>query len=93
MQMERPPSESQRTAVEAPVVHYLQQAWEKASQLRASDLHFEPFENFYRVRLRIDGVLQEIPPPPYAFKDQIASRIKVLAKLDIAENDCPKTAA
>jgi type IV pilus assembly protein PilB len=90
MQMERPPSESQRTAVEAPVVHYLQQAWEKASQLRASDLHFEPFENFYRVRLRIDGVLQEIPPPPYAFKDQIASRIKVLAKLDIAEKRLPQ---
>jgi len=90
MQMERPPSESQRTAVEAPVVHYLQQAWEKASQLRASDLHFEPFENFYRVRLRVDGVLQEIPPPPYAFKDQIASRIKVLAKLDIAEKRLPQ---
>lgn len=88
--MERPHSDSQRTAVEAPVVHYLQQAWETAAQLRASDLHFEPFENFYRVRLRIDGVLQEIAPPPYAFKDQIASRIKVLAKLDIAEKRLPQ---
>jgi type IV pilus assembly protein PilB len=88
--MERPPSDSQRTAVEAPVVHYLQQAWETAAQLRASDLHFEPFENFYRVRLRIDGVLQEIAPPPYEFKDQIASRIKVLAKLDIAEKRLPQ---
>jgi type IV pilus assembly protein PilB len=88
--MERNFSDTQRAAVEAPVVHYLQQAWEKASQMRASDLHFEPFENFYRVRLRIDGVLQEIPPPPYAFKDQIASRIKVLAKLDIAEKRLPQ---
>ncbi|MEN9996863.1 MAG: putative type secretion system protein [Pseudomonadota bacterium] len=88
--MERPTSETQRTAVDAPVVHYLQQAWEMASQLRASDLHFEPFENFYRVRLRVDGVLQEIAPPPYEFKDQIASRIKVLAKLDIAEKRLPQ---
>ncbi len=83
-------SHPQPAAVEAPVVHYLQQTWEKAAQLRASDLHFEPFENFYRVRLRIDGVLQEIPPPPYEFKDQIASRIKVLAKLDIAEKRLPQ---
>ncbi len=88
--MERPSSDFQRSAVEAPVVHYLQHAWETASKLRASDLHFEPFENFYRVRLRVDGVLQEIPPPPYAFKDQIASRIKVLAKLDIAEKRLPQ---
>jgi type IV pilus assembly protein PilB len=88
--MERPPSDTQRLTAEAPVVHYLQQAWETAAQLRASDLHFEPFENFYRVRLRVDGVLQEIPPPPYEFKDQIASRIKVLAKLDIAEKRLPQ---
>lgn len=82
--------ETQRTAVEAPVVHYLQQAWETASELRASDLHFEPYENFYRVRLRVDGVLQEIPAPPFEFKDQIASRIKVLAQLDIAEKRLPQ---
>jgi type IV pilus assembly protein PilB len=88
--MERSSFDTQRTTVEAPVVHYLQQAWETASQLRASDLHFEPYENFYRVRLRVDGVLQEITPPPYAFKDQIASRIKVLAKLDIAEKRLPQ---
>ena len=84
------PTNTQRTAVEAPVVHYLQQAWETASQLRASDLHFEPYENNYRVRLRVDGVLQEIPPPPFEYKDQIASRIKVLAKLDIAEKRLPQ---
>ena len=88
--MDHPPPHPLQAAIEAPVVHYLQQTWEKAAQLRASDLHFEPFENFYRVRLRIDGVLQEIPPPPYEFKDQIASRIKVLAKLDIAEKRLPQ---
>jgi type II secretory ATPase GspE/PulE/Tfp pilus assembly ATPase PilB-like protein len=49
---------------EAPVVHYLQQTWEIAALLRASDIHFEPFETFYRVRLRVDGVLQEIAAPP-----------------------------
>lgn len=76
--------------VDAPVVHYLQQTWETASQLRASDLHFEPFENFYRVRLRVDGVLQEITPPPLVLKDAIASRIKVLARLDIAEKRLPQ---
>jgi type IV pilus assembly protein PilB len=75
---------------EAPVVHYLQQIWELAALLRASDIHFEPFENFYRVRLRVDGVLQEIAPPPFEFKEQIASRIKVLSRLDIAEKRLPQ---
>jgi len=78
------------TLNEAPVVHYLQQAWEIAAQLRASDIHFEPFENFYRVRLRVDGVLQEITPPPLELKEQIASRIKVLSRLDIAEKRLPQ---
>jgi type IV pilus assembly protein PilB len=80
-----PPSNS-----EAPAVHYLQQTFESAAQLRASDIHFEPFENFYRVRLRIDGVLQEITPPPFEFREHIASRIKVLARLDIAEKRLPQ---
>ena len=78
------------TLSEAPVVHYLQQTWELAALLSASDIHFEPFENFYRVRLRVDGVLQEISPPPFEFKEQIASRIKVLSRLDIAEKRLPQ---
>jgi len=78
------------TPSDAPVVHYLQQTWEIAAQLRASDIHFEPFENFFRVRLRVDGVLQEIPAPPYEFKEQIVSRIKVLSRLDIAEKRLPQ---
>ena len=68
----------------------MQQTFETASQLRASDIHFEPFEHFYRVRLRIDGVLQEITPPPFEFREHIASRIKVLAHLDIAEKRLPQ---
>ena len=75
---------------ETPVVHYLQHTWEIAALLRASDIHFEPFETFYRVRLRVDGVLQEIAAPPFEFKDQIASRIKVLSRLDIAEKRLPQ---
>ena len=75
---------------ETPMVHYLQQTWEIAALLRASDIHFEPFETFYRVRLRVDGVLQEIAAPPFEFKDQIASRIKVLSRLDIAEKRLPQ---
>ena len=70
--METPPIGNRAAPSEAPVVHYLQQTWETAARLRASDIHFEPFENFYRVRLRVDGVLQEISPPPFEFKEQIA---------------------
>jgi type IV pilus assembly protein PilB len=72
------------------VVHYLQQTWEIAALLRASDIHFEPFETFYRVRLRVDGVLQDIAAPPFEFREQIASRIKVLSRLDIAEKRLPQ---
>ena len=88
--MENLPIVTRLNHSEAPAVHYLQQTFETASQLRASDIHFEPFEHFYRVRLRIDGVLQEITPPPFEFREHIASRIKVLAHLDIAEKRLPQ---
>ena len=88
--METLSTSSRPSNSEAPAVHYLQQTFESAAQLRASDIHFEPFENFYRVRLRIDGVLQEITPPPFEFREHIASRIKVLARLDIAEKRLPQ---
>ena len=88
--MENLPTVTRPNHSEAPAVHYLQKTFETASQLRASDIHFEPFEHFYRVRLRIDGVLQEITPPPFEFREHIASRIKVLAHLDIAEKRLPQ---
>ena len=88
--MTTPLTDTHTPQTEAPAVHYLQQTFETAAQLRASDIHFEPFENFYRVRLRIDGVLQEITPPPFEFREHIASRIKVLARLDIAEKRLPQ---
>lgn len=84
------PSGYLQPSSEAPAVHYLQQTFESAHQSRASDIHFEPFENFYRVRLRIDGVLQEVTPPPFEYREHIASRIKILAQLDIAEKRLPQ---
>ena len=56
----------------------------------ASDIHFEPYERFYRIRYRLDGVLMEIAQPPLAIKDKVASRIKVISKLDISEKRVPQ---
>lgn len=75
---------------DAPVVHWVQQLLEQAVSLRASDLHFEPYEHLYRVRMRIDGELREMASPPMALKDRLASRIKVLSRLDIAEKRVPQ---
>ncbi|NBX14749.1 MAG: Type 4 pili biogenesis protein pilB (nuleotide-binding protein) [Betaproteobacteria bacterium] len=84
------PAPAGLTAEDVPVVLYLQQALDQAVALRASDLHFEPFEQHYRVRLRVDGQLREIAPPPFTLKDQLGSRIKVLSRLDIAEKRLPQ---
>ena len=73
-----------------PVVAYLEKVLTDAVKLKASDLHFEPFENLYRVRMRIDGELREVPGPTWALKDKLASRIKVLSKMDIAEKRLPQ---
>ncbi|WIT09853.1 type IV-A pilus assembly ATPase PilB [Paucibacter sediminis] len=75
---------------DAPVVRFLQKMLVDAINLRASDLHFEPYEYHYRVRFRVDGELREITQPPIAIKDKLASRIKVLSRLDIAERRVPQ---
>jgi len=75
---------------DAPVVKFLQKMLVDAINMRASDLHFEPYESTYRVRFRIDGELREITQPPVAIKDKLASRIKVISKLDIAEKRVPQ---
>ncbi len=75
---------------DAPVVKFLQKILIDAINLGASDLHFEPFEKFYRIRFRVDGVLREIAQPPLAIKEKLASRIKVISKLDIAEKRVPQ---
>ncbi|ODV13231.1 MAG: type IV-A pilus assembly ATPase PilB [Rubrivivax sp. SCN 70-15] len=75
---------------DAPVVRFLQKMLIDAINARASDLHFEPYEYHYRVRFRIDGELREITQPPIAIKDKLASRIKVISRMDIAEKRVPQ---
>lgn len=85
--------ESQDVATDvedAPVVRFLQKMLIDAINMRASDLHFEPFEYSYRVRFRVDGELREITQPPIAIKEKLASRIKVISRLDIAEKRVPQ---
>ena len=85
--------ESAETVAEvedAPVVRFLQKMLIDAINARASDLHFEPYEYNYRVRFRVDGELREITQPPIAIKDKLASRIKVISRLDIAEKRVPQ---
>ncbi len=86
------PQEAQDIAdvEDAPVVRFLQKMLVDAINLRASDLHFEPYEYHYRVRFRVDGELREITQPPIAIKDKLASRIKVISRLDIAERRVPQ---
>jgi type IV pilus assembly protein PilB len=75
---------------DAPVVRFLQKLLTEAFHRGASDLHFEPFETFYRVRFRVDGVLSEVARPPLDIRDKIATRIKVLSRLDISEKRVPQ---
>ena len=75
---------------DAPVVRFLQKMLIDAINLRASDLHFEPYEYHYRVRFRVDGELREITQPPLAIKDKLSARIKVISRLDIAEKRVPQ---
>ncbi|MBA2675409.1 type IV-A pilus assembly ATPase PilB [Ramlibacter sp.] len=75
---------------DAPVVKFLQKMLLDAIGARASDLHFEPYEHTYRVRFRVDGELREIASPPVAIKDKLASRIKVISRLDISEKRVPQ---
>lgn len=75
---------------DAPVVKFLHKMLIDAFNMRASDLHFEPYEHTYRVRFRIDGELREIASPPVAIKDKLASRIKVISRMDISEKRVPQ---
>ncbi len=75
---------------DAPIVRFLQKMLLDAFNMRASDLHFEPFEHYYRVRFRVDGELREIASPPVAIREKLAARIKVISKLDISEKRVPQ---
>ena len=75
---------------DAPVVRFLHKMLLDAISMRASDIHFEPYEHNYRVRFRVDGELREIASPPVVIKDKLSSRIKVISKLDISEKRVPQ---
>jgi type IV pilus assembly protein PilB len=96
LEMEVEPEDGKDTAAEtsevedAPVVRFLQKMLADAIALRASDLHFEPYEHNYRVRFRIDGELREVSQPPPAIKERLAARIKVISRLDISEKRVPQ---
>ncbi len=77
-------------ASEAPVIKQVNQMITRAVEQRASDIHIESFENALRVRYRIDGVLREVEPPPARFRAAIVSRVKIMAKLNIAERRLPQ---
>jgi len=82
--------EESQEVEDAPVVKYIQKILLDAISSGASDVHFEPYEKFYRVRYRLDGILMEIAQPPLVIKDKVASRIKVISKLDISEKRVPQ---
>ena len=77
--------ELQQATMEAPVVTLVNAILADAAKRRASDIHIEPYEKVFRVRFRVDGVLQEIMSPPLRLRNPLVSRLKVMAGLDIAE--------
>jgi general secretion pathway protein E len=77
-------------ASEAPVIRLVNHLINRAVELRASDIHFEPFQHAFRVRYRIDGVLQDVEAPPLRLRAAVISRIKIMAHLNIAETRLPQ---
>jgi len=88
------PSQAEAAAAteveDAPIVRFLNKVLMDAITLGASDIHFEPYEKQYRIRMRVDGVLRDHLAPPLSIRDKLVSRIKVLAKLDISEKRVPQ---
>jgi type IV pilus assembly protein PilB len=80
----------EKAAEEAPIVKLVNIILSDSVKRGASDIHIEPYEKEYRVRFRIDGVLQNIMAPPLKLKDSITSRIKIMAKMDISEKRLPQ---
>ena len=77
-------------ASEAPIIRLVNRLILNAIEQRASDIHFEPFENIFKIRYRIDGVLHDIESPPVRLQAAVTSRVKIMAKLDIAERRLPQ---
>ncbi len=75
---------------DAPVVKFVNKILLDAIKKGASDIHFEPYEKYYRVRFRVDGVLKEMAKPPLSLAGKIAARIKVMSRLDVSERRVPQ---
>jgi len=75
---------------DAPIVKFIQKILVDAINEGASDIHFEPYEKYYRIRVRTDGVLHEVAQPPLVLREKIAARIKVISRLDISEKRVPQ---
>ena len=85
------PDEIQRADIEdAPVVRFVNKILLDAIKRGASDVHFEPYEKFFRVRTRLDGVLSEVAQPPVALATKVCARLKVMSRMDIAERRVPQ---
>lgn len=80
-------------ADDAPIVKFVNKVLLDAIRRNASDIHFEPYETSYRVRMRVDGMLMEAARPPFAMRARIAARLKVMARLDISERRLPQDGA
>ncbi len=78
------------TAEDSPVIKLVSLIIMEAFKMRASDIHFEPMETYYRVRVRVDGVLREMERPPKYIQSNLTSRIKIMSRMDIAEKRVPQ---
>ncbi|OGT34282.1 MAG: type IV-A pilus assembly ATPase PilB [Gammaproteobacteria bacterium RBG_16_51_14] len=87
---DRPKEEADSEIDDAPVVRFINKCLIDAIKKGASDLHFEPYEKVYRVRFRVDGILQEVAKPPLSLAGKIAARIKVMSRLDVSERRVPQ---
>jgi type IV pilus assembly protein PilB len=84
------PEEEGGDSDDAPIVRFVNKLLLDAIRKGASDLHFEPYEKIYRVRYRVDGILQEVASPPINLSMRISARLKVMARLDISEKRVPQ---
>jgi type IV pilus assembly protein PilB len=75
---------------DAPIVRFVNKIMLDSIRKGASDIHFEPYERFYRIRVRLDGVLKEVAQPPVQLAQKLAARLKVMSRLDIAERRVPQ---
>lgn len=90
---EVPLEEAPQNSDDAPIVKFVNKILLDAIRRGASDIHFEPYETSFRVRFRVDGMLIEVARPPFAMRNRIAARLKIMARLDISERRLPQDGA